>query len=41
LAPLAIGGRDRQARSAAFYMPVGRIGQLFMEVEKQAFDMTA
>ncbi len=29
------------ARSAAFYMPVGRIGQLFMEVEKQAFDMTA
>jgi TorA maturation chaperone TorD len=33
---------DLQAtRSAAFYMPVGRIGQLFMEVEKQAFDMTA
>jgi TorA maturation chaperone TorD len=29
------------ARSAAFYMPVGRIGQLFMEVEKQAFEMAS
>lgn len=29
------------ARAAAFYMPVGRIGQVFMDIEKQAFDMAA
>ncbi|MGF1610506.1 MAG: molecular chaperone [Kiloniellales bacterium] len=29
------------ARSAAFYMPVGTIGRLFMAVESQAFDMAA
>ena len=33
---------DMQAApSAAFYMPVGRIGALFMEIEKQAFEMAA
>ncbi|MBM3572586.1 MAG: helix-turn-helix domain-containing protein [Alphaproteobacteria bacterium] len=29
------------AQSAVFYMPVGRLGRLFMEVEAQAFDMAA
>lgn len=29
------------AQSAAFYMPVGTIGRLFMAVETQAFDMAA
>ena len=29
------------APSAAFYMPVGTIGRLFMAVEAQAFDMAA
>jgi TorA maturation chaperone TorD len=29
------------AKSAAFYMPVGRLGRLFMDVEAQAFDMAA
>lgn len=29
------------AESASFYMPVGTIGRLFMEVENQAFDMAA
>ncbi len=29
------------AKSAAFYMPVGRIGRLFMEIEQQAFEMAA
>lgn len=29
------------ARGAAFYMPVGTIGRLFMAVESQAFDMAA
>ncbi len=29
------------ARAAAFYMPVGKIGQIFMEIEKQAFEMAA
>jgi TorA maturation chaperone TorD len=29
------------ARAAAFYMPVGRIGQVFMDIEKQAFEMAA
>jgi TorA maturation chaperone TorD len=29
------------ARSAAFYMPVGTIGRLFVAVESQAFDMAA
>ena len=29
------------AQSAAFYMPVGRIGRLFMEIEHQAFEMAA
>ncbi len=29
------------ARSAAFYMPVGMIGSVFMSVESQAFEMAA
>ncbi len=29
------------ADSAAFYMPVGAIGKLFMRIERQAFDMAA
>ena len=29
------------ARNAAFYMPVGTIGRLFMAVESQAFEMAA
>lgn len=29
------------ARSAAFYMPVGTIGRLFMAVESEAFEMAA
>ncbi|MEQ9328967.1 MAG: molecular chaperone TorD family protein [Rhodospirillales bacterium] len=29
------------ARAAAFYMPVGAIGRLFMEIEAEAFEMTA
>lgn len=29
------------ARGSSFYMPVGRIGQLFMEVESEAFAMAA
>lgn len=30
-----------RARSAAFYMPVGTVGRLFMEIENQAFLMAA
>jgi TorA maturation chaperone TorD len=29
------------AKTAAFYMPVGRIGRLFMSIESQAFEMAA
>ncbi len=29
------------ADSAAFYMPIGAIGKLFMRIERQAFDMAA
>jgi TorA maturation chaperone TorD len=29
------------AKSAAFYMPVGAIGRVFMEIEAEAFEMTA
>jgi len=29
------------ANAAAFYMPVGRIGRLFMDIEQQAFEMAA
>lgn len=29
------------AKSAAFYMPVGTIGRMFMAIESQAFDMAA
>ena len=29
------------AESAAFFMPVGTIGKLFMEIEAQAFQMAA
>jgi TorA maturation chaperone TorD len=29
------------AEGAAFYMPVGTIGRLFMQVESEAFDMAA
>lgn len=29
------------ARNAAFYMPVGTIGRLFIEIESEAFEMTA
>lgn len=29
------------AKSAALYMPVGTIGRLFMDVEREAFDMAA
>lgn len=29
------------ARAAAFYMPVGAIGRVFMEIEAEAFEMTA
>lgn len=29
------------AQRASFYMPVGRLGRLFMEVESQAFEMAA
>jgi TorA maturation chaperone TorD len=30
-----------RARAAAFYMPVGAVGKLFMEIESQAFEMAA
>lgn len=30
-----------QARAAAFFMPVGAVGKLFMEIESQAFKMAA
>ncbi len=30
-----------RARSAAFYMPVGAVGRVFMEIETQAFHMAA
>ncbi|MBB3064685.1 TorD/DmsD family molecular chaperone [Limibacillus halophilus] len=29
------------ARAASFYMPVGKIGQIFMEIESEAFAMAA
>ena len=32
---------EEAARSAAFYMPVGALGRLFIAVESQAFEMAA
>lgn len=30
-----------EAKSAAFYMPIGRLGRLFLEIESAAFDMVS